>query len=76
MSVFSPQYTGLPFGTPTLTGLPTKIVIDTASIYALDTVNYRDLVILNGGIRYDDYKINTSGCGTVNGVNHIRHAGG
>jgi len=31
----------------------------------LDSVNYRDLVILNGGIRYDDYKINTSGWGTL-----------
>ena len=69
VSVFSPQFTGLPFtGTPTLTGMPTNVLIDTTSAYALDTVNYRDLVILNGGLRYDDYKINTSGWGTLNGV--------
>jgi catecholate siderophore receptor len=68
VSVFSPQYTGIPFtGTPTLTGMPTNILIDTTSTYVLDSVNYRDLVILNGGIRYDDYKINTSGWGTVGG---------
>jgi catecholate siderophore receptor len=66
VSVFSPQFTGLPFtGTPTLTGMPTNILIDTTSTYVLDSVNYRDLVILNGGIRYDDYKINTSGWGTL-----------
>ena len=48
--------------------MPTNVVIDTTSTYVLDTVNYNDVVILNGGIRYDDYKINTSGYGTVNGV--------
>ena len=69
ISVFSPQFTGIPFtGTPTLTGMPTNVLIDTTSTYVLDTVNYRDLVILNGGLRYDDYKINTSGWGTLNGV--------
>jgi catecholate siderophore receptor len=69
VSIFNPQYTFLPFsGTPTLTGLPTQIAIDTASGYLLDTANYRDILILNGGIRYDDYNIKTSGFGTVNGV--------
>src|SRR5580698_9959103 len=68
VSVFSPQFTGLPFtATPTLTGQPTNILIDTTSTYVLDSVNYRDLVILNGGLRYDDYKISTSGWGTVGG---------
>jgi catecholate siderophore receptor len=43
---------------------PTNIGIDTASGYLLDTANYHDLVILNGGIRYDDYKINTNGWGS------------
>ncbi|HEX7565233.1 MAG TPA: TonB-dependent receptor [Bradyrhizobium sp.] len=69
VSISNPQYTFLPFsGTPTLTGLPTKIAIDTASGYLLDTANYHDLLILNGGIRYDDYSIKTSGFGTVNRV--------
>ncbi len=69
VSISNPQYTLLPFpGTPMLTGLPTKIAIDTTSGYLLDTANYRDLLILNGGIRYDDYNIKTSGFGTVNGV--------
>ena len=34
----------------------------------IDTANYHDLVILNGGIRYDDYGIKRQGYGTVNGV--------
>jgi catecholate siderophore receptor len=69
VSISNPQYTFLPFsGTPTLTGLPTKIAIDTASGYLLDTANYHDRLILNGGIRYDDYNIKTSGFGTVNRV--------
>jgi catecholate siderophore receptor len=72
VSVFYPQYTFLPFGgNPTLTGLPTKISIDTRSLYLLDTANYNDLVILNGGIRFDDYSIATSGYGTVNGVANV-----
>ena len=69
VSISNPQFTFLPFsGTPTLTGLPTKIAIDTTSGYLIDSANYHDLVILNGGIRYDDYNIKTSGFGTVNGV--------
>jgi catecholate siderophore receptor len=64
VSILSPQLTFEPFGTPTLTGLPTKIAIDTTSGYLLDSANYRDLVILNGGIRYDDYGIKVSGFGT------------
>jgi catecholate siderophore receptor len=69
VSVFNPQYTFLPFSsTPSLTGLPTKIAIDTTSGYLIDTANFHDFLILNGGIRYDDYNIKTSGFGTVNNV--------
>jgi catecholate siderophore receptor len=71
VSVSAPQLTDLPFGTPTLSGLPTKIAIDTKSVYLLDSANYRDLVILDGGIRYDDYSINTSGYGTSGGVPNV-----
>jgi catecholate siderophore receptor len=66
VSVFGPLFTDIPFtGTPTLTGMPTNILIDTTSVYALDSINYRDVLILNGGVRYDDYRINTSGWGTL-----------
>jgi catecholate siderophore receptor len=65
VSITNPQLTFLPFSTtPTLTGKPTQIAIDTTSGYLLDSANYRDLLILNGGIRLDDYGIKASGYGT------------
>jgi catecholate siderophore receptor len=72
VSVFYPQYTLANFGsTPTLAGLPTKVGINTTSVYALDTANYNDFIILNGGVRLDDYKIKVSGFGTVGGVSNV-----
>jgi catecholate siderophore receptor len=64
VSVFGPQFTDTSFSIPSLNNRPTKIGIDTVSGYVLDTANYNDLVILNGGVRYDDYSIKTSGYGT------------
>jgi len=60
-SVFFPQNTYLPYDIPSLSGLPTKIGIDTVSGYVMDSANYHDLLILNGGFRYDDYSIKSSG---------------
>jgi catecholate siderophore receptor len=72
VNIFAPQFTYLPFGVkPTLVGLPTKINIDTKSGYIIDAANYNDFVILNGGVRYDDYSVGTSGFGTVNGVANV-----
>jgi catecholate siderophore receptor len=65
VNVFNPQFTfAQPTSSPTLAFLPTKIAIDTTSGYLLDSANYRDLIILNGGIRYDSYDLKTSGWGT------------
>ncbi|MGY4409838.1 outer membrane receptor for monomeric catechols [Bradyrhizobium sp. LB7.1] len=71
VSVFFPQDTFLPGKALALAGLPTKIGIDTVSGYVMDSANYRDLLILNGGFRYDNYQINTSGYGTVGGVSQF-----
>jgi catecholate siderophore receptor len=72
VSISNPQFAFLPFsGTPTLTGMPTKIAIDTTSGYVIDSANYRDILILNGGFRYDNYNIKTSGFGTVQGVSGV-----
>lgn len=61
VSVFYPQATDNPFPiSGGLTGRPTKIGIETISGYAMDSANYRDVLILNGGFRYDDYSIKTS----------------
>ena len=72
VNIYNPQFTFLPFSGPTtLAGLPTKIAINTKSAYLIDTANYNDLVILNGGIRFDDYGIKVSGYGTKNGVANV-----
>jgi catecholate siderophore receptor len=72
VSVFNPQFTFANVGTnPTWAGLPTKVAIDTKSVYLIDTANYNDLVILNGGVRFDDYNIKVSGFGTVGGFPNI-----
>src|SRR5262249_36202344 len=63
-NIFNPVLANTPFtAAPILASMPTKIAIDTESPYLLDTVNYNDMVIFNGGIRYDDYNITTSGFG-------------
>jgi catecholate siderophore receptor len=72
VNVFAPQYTFANVGgNPTWAGLPTKIAIDTKSVYLIDSANYNDFVILNGGIRFDDYNIKVSGFGTQNGVPNV-----
>jgi catecholate siderophore receptor len=72
VSIFNPADTFAPFGTtPTLTGLPTRIAIDTTSGYLIDSANYHDVLILNGGIRYDDYNIKTSGFGAAKGITGV-----
>ena len=69
ISIYNPQDTFAPFGaTPTLTGYPTKIAIDTTSGYLIDSANYHDFLILNGGVRLDDYNIKVSGFGSSGGV--------
>jgi catecholate siderophore receptor len=60
VSVLSPP-NGLPFGTtPTVTGNPNVIPIYSKSAYALETANFHDLIILNGGVRFDDYNVSAS----------------
>ena len=74
-SIYYPQFTfANTGGNPQWTGLPTKIAIDTTSGYLIDTANYNDLVILNGGIRYDNYNIKTSGFGTQNNRPNVFNA--
>ena len=59
----------LPFtGTPILTGVPTVVPVDTNSAYLIETANYRDFIILNGGIRYDDYNVSAKKAGKSVGL--------
>ncbi len=60
-SIFNPAYNFTPFGAaPSLVGNPTVVPVDTKSVYLIETANYKDFVILNGGVRYDDYGISAS----------------
>src|SRR5581483_3621187 len=68
VSIFAPQLALTSFGIPSLTGMPTKIRIDTNSGYIIDSANYHDLLIFNAGVRYDDYNLKVAGFGTVNGA--------
>jgi catecholate siderophore receptor len=61
VNLYSPQYTNIPYSTvPSLTGNPTRYGVNTTSVYAMDTANWRDIIILNGGIRYDGYAMSSS----------------
>lgn len=60
--LYPPNY--LAFGTtPTLTGDPNVIPVDTVGAYVLETANWKDFVILNGGLRFDDYNVSASKIG-------------
>lgn len=74
VNVFNPP-NQLPFSNrPLLANNPTIVPISTNSAYLIETANYRDFLILNGGVRYDDYdvrafKLNTGqGVGTSQGL--------
>ena len=48
-----------------VTGVPTIIPVDTKSVYGIDTANFHDFVILNGGLRYDDYDVSATKAGST-----------
>ena len=61
VNLYSPQYTWIPFSTvASLSGNPTRYDVDTKSVYVMDTANWQDTIILNGGVRYDDYGMNAA----------------
>lgn len=60
-SIYAPSYTFIPFTTiPTLGGDPTRYNVDSKAFYVLDTANWEDTIIVNGGIRYDGYDLRSS----------------
>jgi catecholate siderophore receptor len=68
-SLFNPPNL-LPFANePRLTGNPTNINVDTKAVYLIETANYNDFIILNGGVRFDDYTISADNGANSNG-NH------
>ena len=60
-SIYAPSYTFLPFPTlPSLIGNPTRYNVDSKALYVMDTANWQDTIILNGGVRYDGYDLRSS----------------
>jgi catecholate siderophore receptor len=60
-SIYAPSYTFIPFTTiPTLGSNPTRYNVDSKAFYVLDTANWQDTIILNGGVRYDGYDLRSS----------------
>jgi catecholate siderophore receptor len=61
VNLYSPQYTYIPFSTlPSPMGNPTRYGVHTNSVYVMDTANWQDTIIVNGGVRYDGYIMSSS----------------
>ncbi|WP_375161881.1 TonB-dependent receptor [Bradyrhizobium sp. RDT46] len=63
VNLYAPQYTYIPFGIPSLLGNPTRYGVNTSSVYVMDTANWQDTIIVNGGVRYDGYSQSASNNG-------------
>jgi len=57
VSVYDPPHYLYGAGTIQLAGNPLRYNVHTNAAYVMDSANYKDLIILSGGIRYDDYHI-------------------
>ena len=57
VSVYNPTNYLYGAGVPRLTGNALKYNVNTRAGYLMDTANYDDLVIVNAGVRYDDYRL-------------------
>ena len=54
---------------PALTGNPLKYNVDTYAGYVMDTADYHHILIVNGGVRFDDYNIKASNNTTSQSAN-------
>ncbi|OKO81834.1 TonB-dependent receptor [Bradyrhizobium sp. AS23.2] len=68
VNIYAPQYTYIPFGIPSLAGNPTRYGVNTSSVYVMDTANWQDTIIVNGGVRYDGYNMSSS----TNSPNYLK----
>ncbi len=69
VSVFDPPHYFYGANPIQLAGNPLRYNVDTNAGYVMDTANYKDFVILNGGIRYDDYRIRAANDTSSNAAN-------
>jgi catecholate siderophore receptor len=63
----------LPFGNATVSGNPSVIPVQSNSVWALETANWRDVVFVTAGLRFDNYNISASkdGFPTVSAVDNM-----
>lgn len=60
-NMYSPGYTYTPGPfNPVLGGDPTRYNVDSGAVYVMDTANWEDTIIVNGGVRWDSYKLTSS----------------
>jgi catecholate siderophore receptor len=57
VSEYNPTHYLYGANSPKLTGDPLRYSVNTNAGYLMDTANYKDFIIVNGGIRFDDYNI-------------------
>jgi catecholate siderophore receptor len=71
-TVINPVHTVLTASKPVLTGNPLRYRVATNSAFFMDTANYKDELIINWGVRLDNYRINsannTSNRAATNGI--------
>lgn len=60
VSIYNPTNYLYGAGVAKLTGNPTRYRVNTTAFYLIDTINLSNNVLLNGGIRHDDYNITSS----------------
>ena len=60
VSVFNPIHEIFTASTPALTGNPLKYNVTTNAVYLMDTMNYKDFILFNAGVRYDGYNITSA----------------
>jgi catecholate siderophore receptor len=60
VSVYDPTNFLSGLSTPVLGSNPQIYHVDTNAVYLMDTANYNDRILLNGGVRYDDYHVTSA----------------
>jgi catecholate siderophore receptor len=69
VSVVNPPHDFYGSGVIQLAGNPLRYKVNTKAAYLIDTANYKDFIILNAGVRYDDYQIRAANNAASNSAN-------
>ena len=69
VSVYNPPHYFYGSGVIQLAGNPLRYNVDTNAGYIMDSANYKDRLIVSGGLRYDDYHIKAANNTSSNSAN-------